>query len=596
MKSLIKPLFGLVFSVICARGVHGPHRACAQEQRILDVHVVPTKRLQLAVWIEKDDGTYLRTIALTESVGRYGLGNRPGASQMNSGFHWPYGRREQVLPIWAYARAHAPGAQLFKRVIFQNRSSEGYASRTSNDFSPDNHYCVSFTQSNNSIDVMSCASMSKTDKGRYITSQDVANGYAEPAQNGASASGYERKLDVYSLYPPRRDIDQVFQSNGFYDTSDVADYRGHAKAVMPEIDFVSTATPPAQTEQVFSFTVPADWEDGKYKVWVEAHQEADFNGCFTTQANPTPTQPQAQWDSWAMQLGFPFRGQPSVAYQATVNVGTIEEVKVKNPAGMSSWDMLTMNAAPMQAMSNCMSNDAGGAPGSGADRLLLTDNSWRVKVQSRVVDCSKMPDPEPVENIKVEPYPDRKQAHQWVRLSFTAPNTQDEASYAYVIKVSRSPITDDETFTNAQPAYAASSENEAAKVPTTSPGSEAVVDLGGLVAQTRYYIAVRARNACNKPGPISSGDIQTMGVQYTTVSPCFVATAAYGSKDHPDVRWLRYVRDHHMRFNWAGRAFIDWYTQNGPAAAQFVLDHPWLQPAARAMLKPFILLTHWLLD
>jgi hypothetical protein len=48
---------------------------------------------------------------------------------MNSGYHWPYGRREGVLPIWAHRRAAAPGAGQFPRVIFQNRA-EGYASRT----------------------------------------------------------------------------------------------------------------------------------------------------------------------------------------------------------------------------------------------------------------------------------------------------------------------------------------------------------------------------------------------------------------------------------------------------------------------------------
>ena len=63
---------------------------------------------------------------------------------MNSGFHWPYGRREGVLPYWAHRRAAAPGASTFRRVIFQNRLSEGYASRTSNDQSRDEYFCLSF--------------------------------------------------------------------------------------------------------------------------------------------------------------------------------------------------------------------------------------------------------------------------------------------------------------------------------------------------------------------------------------------------------------------------------------------------------------------
>jgi len=76
-----------------------------------------------------------------------GIGNRPGAAQMNSGFRWPYGRRESVLPVWAQRRAAAPGAGQFHRVIFQNRKSEGFASRTSVDSTLDQYFCLAFDSS-----------------------------------------------------------------------------------------------------------------------------------------------------------------------------------------------------------------------------------------------------------------------------------------------------------------------------------------------------------------------------------------------------------------------------------------------------------------
>ena len=55
-------------------------------------------------------GTFMSTVGLTQAVSVRGIGNRPGAIQMNSGYRWPYGRREGVLPIWAHRRAAAPGA------------------------------------------------------------------------------------------------------------------------------------------------------------------------------------------------------------------------------------------------------------------------------------------------------------------------------------------------------------------------------------------------------------------------------------------------------------------------------------------------------
>ena len=72
--------------------------APASAQRRVEIHFTPTIRAQVAVWVESADGTQFRTLGLTEAVSYRGIANRPGALQMNSGFHWPYGRREGVLP------------------------------------------------------------------------------------------------------------------------------------------------------------------------------------------------------------------------------------------------------------------------------------------------------------------------------------------------------------------------------------------------------------------------------------------------------------------------------------------------------------------
>lgn len=72
--------------------------------RTIEFKFTPTARTQVALWIEKPDGTFLKTVRLTQAVSYRGIGNRPGAAQMNSGFRWPYGRREGVLPIWAHRR------------------------------------------------------------------------------------------------------------------------------------------------------------------------------------------------------------------------------------------------------------------------------------------------------------------------------------------------------------------------------------------------------------------------------------------------------------------------------------------------------------
>src|SRR5205823_11127015 len=135
---------------------------------IIELHFTPVHYAQLAIWIERQAGEFLSTVRLTEAVAYRGIGNRPGASEMNSGFRWPYGRREGALPIWATRRAAAAGAKQFRRVIFQSRNSEGAASRTgaAPDFSRDDYYCLSFDRSRSSkdaLDAVSCASVFNSD-------------------------------------------------------------------------------------------------------------------------------------------------------------------------------------------------------------------------------------------------------------------------------------------------------------------------------------------------------------------------------------------------------------------------------------------------
>ena len=152
-------------------------------ERLLEFHFTLTKRAQIAIWIEDAGGGFMDTVALTSSVALRGVGNRPGALQMNSGFRWPYGRREGILPVWGHRRANAPGAELFPLVIFQDRTSEGFASRTTVDASPDSYFCLSFDQTTTTreaLDAVTCASVFNSDKGRFATDDDVRNGYAEP--------------------------------------------------------------------------------------------------------------------------------------------------------------------------------------------------------------------------------------------------------------------------------------------------------------------------------------------------------------------------------------------------------------------------------
>jgi hypothetical protein len=59
---------------------------------------------QIAVWLEKADGSFVDTLMVTNAVAVRGIGNRPGYWKFPSNWHFPYGKRKMVLPIWAHAR------------------------------------------------------------------------------------------------------------------------------------------------------------------------------------------------------------------------------------------------------------------------------------------------------------------------------------------------------------------------------------------------------------------------------------------------------------------------------------------------------------
>lgn len=556
--------------------------AAAQEDiRLIEVHYAPVRRAQVAVWIERADGTFLRTLGLTQAVAYRGIGNRPGASQMNSGFLWPYGRREGVLPVWANRRAGAPDAEQFRRVIFQDRTSEGWASRSSADFSPDDYYCLSFDAASaerDNLDAVTCPSPFNSDKGRYVAPDET--NYVEPFQTAPGVAEM-RELSPVSLYPPRRDVD-FCDTAGCYDHADVLEFADDARRVMPEIDAITMATPPEGQLQRIAFTVPDAWDDGDYVVWVEVNTEGDYNDAWNPERFPTPVNPDGMWDYWAMNYGYPFRGQPSVAFRVPITLGGDMVVNdATDPTHYGSID----GSDELNAMDGSISTEA---TGSGADRLFVRDGARvRVVVIGPEI-CEENEPPGAIEALTVTEFGERRDAHRYAHMSFLAPR-DDVGVRTYEVRVGREPITDAESFERAVPAVGANLEGEALMVPTdAAPGELVEVDLGGLGPETRFWIAMRAVDRCNVASPIAVTEYVTPEIEFTTVSPCFVATAAYGTPMADDIRALRRFRDRHLETNPVGRALVGLYEAVGPHLADVIRDDDTLRRWTRAALRPIV--------
>jgi hypothetical protein len=562
--------------------------------RTVEFRFTPTARTQIAVWVEKPDGKFLATVALTQAVSIRGIGNRPGAAQMNSAYRWPYGRREGVLPVWAHRRAKAEGARQFKRVIFQNRASEGDASRTAEDSSSEPYFCLSFTTAANGrdkLDAITCATAGQpqVDKGRYMIPSDLAAGYSEPAE--IAGEGIMRPLDLVSLYPPRRDVTPC--SNGCPDRPDVASYGKDARDVMPDIDAVTVATPPPEAEYKILFSIPDDWVDGEYVAWAEVSAEADYNATFNDQTYRIPFLPEGKWDIWARQTGFPYRGQPSMVYQVPFRLGGPAVFSTAKPVGYGDVDGFGPTGGDVHPLDGHITDDPKTASGSGADRLLLVSSSGDSRFSVDVRDsefCASHAAPAAPSDIVANPHPNAKNSHQWGVLHFVVP-TSDRLIDHYLVRFSKTVIAagDETAFTQAPPAVAANSNSEALTIPVDAgAGTGVEVPFGGMEPLTRYWVAIRAVDRCNTAGPFAVTDLTTTRINFTQLSGCFIATAAYGSAMEPEVDSLRRARDELRPRSPVFAVATDLYYRSGPAAAAVIKRSDAARAVVRTLLGPVV--------
>ncbi len=79
---------------------------------------------------------------------------------------------------------------------------------------------------------------------------------------------------------------------------------------------------------------------------------------------------------------------------------------------------------------------------------------------------------------------------------------------------------------------------------------------------------------------------------WSVTSPCFIATAAYGTPLHDDIETLRDFRDRYMMTNHFGRAFVEIYYSMSPPIADAIRANEGLGTAVRAgFVKPLVNIT-----
>ena len=532
MKIFVPALL-LLISPWAALAVADPPNQC----RVVDVDFLPADKLQIVAWLEDPAGHYVETIFITQQTGTYGIGNRPGRLDFNSGPNWPYGRRETVFPVWA----HRHGVT-FPKLEFQDEQDTDLSHAVMQS-SMELHFCrplMDGGQDKVQWDAGTCATPPFTDKGHF------------------SATGV-------SLYPPRVDIAR----DATRDSMDVEMF-----TMLNTFDAVSQATPPGGMAAQISWPIPGDLPEGAYVMFVEVSQEFDDNDTYNATSYPSPANiPYGDY-------GDPYRGQPSVVYSVPFMINETEVIAdTQSYAGYGDPDG---QDGMLRAPDATITTDT---PGSGASRLQLVSDGtamYRLRVDSHAESDLIAPGaPEAITLVST----DARSA----TLSFIAPG--DDGNVGKVRGYEARVLTGaDITDANFESATLIST-----TIAPEDPGQPQQFVIDNLLPQTSYSIGIRALDnwidsagVCHSTGPLSVYSFATPEAPVGSVDACFIATAAYGSLMANDVGLLRQFRDVVLRNSVLGELAVEGYYTFGPAIAGMIGESDLLRATTRDLLAPIV--------
>lgn len=508
--------------------------------RVIELELVPTGRPQIAVWIEDSEGRFVDTVMVTRLIGTYGLGNRPGRGDLGSGYAWPYGRREMALPIWAHRR----GVE-YDRLVFQDCHEN--AIRYHNPISSgDRFFCRPTTPEEYAVDAISCPT-SRFDSCKGMPISLIDRSVSE------ECAALVDSLPAKSFYPPRNDLTAVrdgFDWNGVGQFDEIND-----------LDAISTATPPSDAIYHDAYVLPDALAPGEYSVWIEVSQEGDFNEFHRTDFFHDPVEPE---------YGIEFMGQPSIVWRVPITIGEVESSGfARNYVGYGSSDGTDgMLRAPDDTITTSVA-------GSGAERILpLPGDVDGARVRVSYDPAGACDVPPPVWNLKVTSALEERVALEFSPVA--------GASY-YDVRYSLASIANEAEFEAAI----------RASTPDSQEPGPIHVDIDRLQPGTKYSVAVRAHGACGDASQLATIEVTTATPIPREVDKCFIATAAYGSKDQSQVVELRAFRDRVLMKSELGRDFVGLYYEYSPNIAEIVRRHDGARALVRALLDPLAAAARW---
>jgi hypothetical protein len=512
---------------------------------------------QIAVWLEKGDGSFVDTLLVTNATAVRGIGNRPGFWKFPSNWHFPYGKRKMVLPVWAHARGRT-----YNTLIIQDDAGTGVAGEMALGFheqvsTPDPYYCLTFRPASwvFEVDAISCPTgMFNSAKGRFDATLPK------------------------SFYPPRNDL-TTFGPND----CDVVPRAGNQCpntsarhfSEVNDLDAVASATPPYGAPFSATWPVPSDLPDGPYVLAVEVSKEFDGNASHMYEAFLDTTLPDN-----GLRNNI---GQPSVVWKVPFQLdrSTPLQAVVTGIAGYGDWDGET---GTLHAPDSTISD----TPGSGSGRLLAFTRpaiGGGMPVEGRVHVTTEVPlTPEacamlPPDNGLINGLQVLEVTDKDARVQFVEAHDRGKPVVAYEIRYLVGGSMTLEQFLQATPAPL---------LDPGTPGALASVKLIELKPNLTYTVGVRVRGGCVNEGPLAQTTFTTGTPDFKKLSGCFVATAAYGSALEPRVAALRRARDQARARSGFAAVSVGLYERSSPPLAALLRETEAGRALVRTALSPLV--------
>jgi hypothetical protein len=553
---------------------------------------------QIAIWIESPDGQqFVDTILVTNLTAVLGLGNRPGHVTLPSGPKFPYGRRLMVLPVWAHRR----GKQYDSVVMQDGLDHEYWLGFHEVASSPDPYYCRPMTFEEVDVDAISCPTRRfNSVKGRfYDPARDsvapfVVNGVPQPYVPPPK-----------SFYPPRNDLTTFIMNDCDVGSGPNCPTSAKRFADINELDLVAAATPPYGQPFSKLWLVPDSLPEGDYAVLVEISKEFDVNDSHQYPAHVDP-----QLEQWGLKNNF---GQPSVVYRVPFHLSRTSSGQAATST-MAGYGDPTGSTGTLHPPDPTISD----APGSGAGRLLMINQppapgaaplAGRVLISTEV--GGTIPPPPPPVDAGNDGVPGDAGAPDATAGDDAGPSaTPCALSTASPLVVAVDDVSSESATISfvepADPIWSGILQYEirrwngldqtdtaflgglpVATIDKRGPGQRLTVAVPNLKSEIQYSVGARPMGACGM-GPVAYAALTTRLREFTMLSGCFIATAAYGSPLARDVALLRRVRDRAAAGHGVAAAAADVYARSSPPVANVLGQSQAARAVARQLLAPLV--------